>query len=234
MSGWRMARRDTLIRILGWVAIGALTVPQIAAAECGVRRPAGRHGSNQAHAVGGALVYSTGELKVDADGAPDAYRVDGKGLSYTCDGVVAVIAGVRYTHRSHPDIWQARCNDGWAEARRTVDYSRLDVFGFEMRNGRPVVQGAGDPLPGEAFITTTSVTIPGQPQGTQRQYVNANEIPFIVLPGAFVTRHAVQPGAVAAVYRPRTGRLAFAVYGDGGGHSTKLPYGCISTLALIR
>lgn len=199
------------------IALLLLGASQSALAECGARTPAGRYGPNRAFAVSNALVYSSAMLKVDADGAPDAYRVDGRGLSYTCDGVVAVENGIRYTPESHPSTWQAKCNAGWAAARQSGDYSRLDIFGFETRRGVPLVQGAGDPLPGVGFVSATSVTIPGQPADTQRRYVNANEIPYVVLPSGFVTSRSVRPGAVAAVYRPRSGRLAFAVYGDGGG-----------------
>jgi hypothetical protein len=186
-----------------------------ATAACPERRAEGQY--SRAWRIGDVIAYRTPELRVDADGAPDAYRVDGRGLSYTCDGVVAVENGIRYTHRSHPEIWQAKCNAGWAEARQTGDYRRLDIFGFETRNGVPVVQGPGDPFPGEAFVTTTSVKIPRQPSGTQRENVNAREIPFVVLPSGFVRRHRVMPGAIAVAFRPKTGRLAFAAYGDSGG-----------------
>ena len=41
--------------------------------------------------VGNGVVFKTRGLAVDADGAPNSYRVDGKGLSYTCDGVVGIV-----------------------------------------------------------------------------------------------------------------------------------------------
>jgi hypothetical protein len=51
---------------------------------------------------------STPGLAVDADGAPDSYRVDGKGLSFTCDGVFAVVNGVVHSRPACAEnpIWE--------------------------------------------------------------------------------------------------------------------------------
>src|SRR6185295_20156995 len=80
--------------------------------------------------VDSALVFSSPHLNVDADGAPNAYRLDGKGLSYTCDGVVALENGKRVTPKSDPVNWQAKCNVAWKKARETNDYSGVAIFGF--------------------------------------------------------------------------------------------------------
>src|SRR4051812_27657769 len=58
---------------------------------------------------------STPGLAVDADGAPDSYRVDGKGLSFTCDGVFALVNGVVHTQKNDPQHWQALCTQHWNE-----------------------------------------------------------------------------------------------------------------------
>lgn len=167
--------------------------------------------------VGRTLVFHSKHYNIDADGAPNAYRLDGKGLSYTCDGVVAMENGRRVTPQSDPQHWQAKCNAAWKKARETGNYSGVAIFGFETgAHNVPLVQKAGDPLPGEAFITTTSVAIPDAQDGTQRRYVDATRIPYVVLPGAVISKYSLSPGSVALVYRPATGKAAFAVYGDGG------------------
>lgn len=164
-----------------------------------------------------AVLFKSKPFNVDADGAPNSYLVDGKGLSYTCSGVVAVENGKRVTPRSDPEHWEAKCNAAWAKARASGDYSGVDIFGFEKDSRNvPIVQGEGDPLPGKGYISTTSVPIPGQRDGTQRRYVDATRIPYIVLSPAFVRQHRIRPGTLAIVYRPSTGRHAFAVYADGG------------------
>jgi hypothetical protein len=161
--------------------------------------------------------FTSRALQVDADGAPNSYREDGKGLSYTCDGVVAVVNGIRQTHKNNPANWQPLCRAAWAKAQQTGDYSRLAIFGFlKDAHNRPVVQQVGDPLPGEAFITTTSVAVPGTTGEGQRRYVDATAIPYVVLPACFVANFKIQPGDAVVVYRPKTGKSAFGIYGDGG------------------
>ena len=75
---------------------------------------------------------TTKGLEVDADGAPDSYRVDGKGLSYTCDGVFAVVNGVAQTQNNNRESWQRLCRQHWADAVQTGNYSRVKVVGFQM------------------------------------------------------------------------------------------------------
>lgn len=154
-------------------------------------------------------------LAVDADGAPESYRVDGKGLSYTCDGVFAIVGGVPQTHKNNPANWQTLCASHWKAARASGDYSKLKIVGFmtDAKN-RPIIQGAGDPHPGEAFITTTSMTIPGTPDKTQRRYVDATQIPYIVAPSGYVKANKLGDGGLVAVYRPGSGAIAFAVVAD--------------------
>ncbi len=164
-----------------------------------------------------AIVFSSPHLNIDADGAPNAYRIDGNGLSYTCDGVVAVENGKRITPKSDPANWQSKCNAAWKLAKETNDFSKVAIFGLATdKKNRPLIQEAGDPLPGIAYITTTSVEIPEAPKGTQRRQVDATKIPYVVLPSNVVSRYGIKPADIAIVYRPSTGKIAFAVYGDIG------------------
>lgn len=154
-------------------------------------------------------------LAVDADGAPDSYRLDGRGLSDTCDGAFAVVNGVAHTPLNDKANWLGLCRQYWKEAVTSGDYSRLKIVGFlKDAQGRPVLQGKDDPLPGQAFVTTTSLTLPGHPDTSQRRYVNASEIPYVVLSPAFATRHHLRLGDLVAVYRIKTAQVAYAVYGD--------------------
>ena len=205
--------KDRAIRGAGLAAALALAASPLLAQDCG-----GGHAAGTPWTQGEAVLFTSRVLNVDADGAPNSYMLDGSGLSYTCDGVLAIEDGRRVTPGSDPAGWQKKCATAWAQARSSGDYGAVDIFGFlKGSDGRPVVQGEGDPLPGEAFVSTTSVAIPGAPDATQRRYVDATRIPYIVLPSSFVQRHGVKPGSLAVVYRPLTGAHAFGVYGDGGG-----------------
>jgi hypothetical protein len=180
--------------------------------------PIARHGKNSAWSIDGALVYASPILKVDADGAPNSYRLDGKGLSYTCDGVLAKEDGVRVTPERDPAGWQKKCREAWAKANETNAWDGVDIFGFlKDGSGAPIIQGDGDPLPGQAYITATTVEVKVAPEGTQRRFVDATAIPFIVLPGAFRTKQNVPDAALAAIWRPKTETLAYAVFADTGG-----------------
>jgi hypothetical protein len=182
---------------------------------CGREAMPGSFDGTQIWRVGNAVGFSTSKLNVDADGAPNSYRIDGKGLSFTCDGVSAVVNGQALTPKSDPQHWQHLCQEAWARARETADYSNVRIFGFLTdKRGIPVSQKAGDPLPNEAYVTTTTLTIPNTPDGTQRHWVDAVQIPYIVVSHSFAKASQLVPGDVAVVYRPRTGAIAFAVYAD--------------------
>jgi Fungal chitosanase of glycosyl hydrolase group 75 len=166
----------------------------------------------------GAVGFTTRIFNIDADGAPNSYRVDGGGLSYTCDGVLAIRNGKRVTPSSDPKHWESLCNQAWASATATGNYSGVAIFGFEKdAHGHPVVQQPGDPLPGDGYLSTTSVTVPDGPNGTQRHYVDAAAIPYLVLPQRFAAIHGVKGGDVAAVYYRRTDKVAYAIFADTGG-----------------
>jgi hypothetical protein len=190
--------------------IGVLTVA-IAVAQAGECR---LDHKNKATLIDGAIVYSSSVLNVDADGAPNSYRLDGQGLSYTCDGVAAIENGKRI--KVGAPNWQTKCQSAWKDARASGDYSKVAIFGFATDStGTPLIQKEGDPLPGEAFISATAVTVAAAPADTQRHYVDATAIPYIVLPVHM--RPRIEDAAVAAVWRPKTNGLSFAIFADTGG-----------------
>lgn len=167
---------------------------------------------------GPAVAFSSARLNVDADGAPNAYRVDGMGLSYTCDGVVAIENGKWVTPKNDEANWQSKCNAAWKAAQTTGNFRQVAIFGFAVdKNRRPLIQQDGDPFPGQGYISTTSVVIPEAPAGTQRRYIDSNRIPYVVIPSSVVKKYGIRPADLAIVYRPATGAVAFAVHGDQGG-----------------
>lgn len=171
----------------------------------------------------------TSHMFVNADGAPDAYKPDGEGLSFTCDGLVAFEDGACvFPGPSNPD-WQSKCNDAYSRAIDSDwEGEHVCVFGFEMSGGRrvgnstvggrPLVQGADDPAPGN-YVSATTMRIPGAPAGTQRRYVNSRKIPFFVLSGQLRALMSATIGDVASVgvaYRPQTESTVHAVIADQG------------------
>jgi hypothetical protein len=198
---------------VGLIVSAAIAAPTLGqAVECG-GDVGSKYNGKTVLSTGDAVLFKSKVLNVDADGAPNSYRVDGNGLSYSCDGVTAVGS----TPDNDPKGWQAKCWAAWKKANDTHDYSGVRIFGFLTGpKNVPEIQKAGDPLPGDAYITTTSVAIPGTPDRTQRHWVDATEIPYIVLSSAFTAKFGVKDAGIAVVYRPKTDKFAFAVYGDGG------------------
>lgn len=127
------------------------------------------------------------------------------------------VDGKRVTRKTDPRNWKDICKKKWEQAQQTGNYSSVAIFGFEKdQNGKPIVQGDDDPLPREAYITTTSILVPGAPEGSQRQYVDAVQIPYVVLPDTFRGYYGVGPADLAVVYWPSKRKFAFAAFGDGG------------------
>jgi Fungal chitosanase of glycosyl hydrolase group 75 len=182
------------------------------ATTCG-KTPAGTFNGKAVWKADSGVGFKSAGLAVDADGAPNSYQVDGNGLSFTCDGVTAIGS----TPDTDPKHWQEKCRAGWARARATGDYSKLSIFGFQTdTRNTPLVQKVGDPLPDIGFISTTSVPVSDGPSGAQRHWVDATQIPYVVLSRSFINKFGVSAGDVALVFRPKTGKASFAVYGDGG------------------
>jgi len=200
------------IALAGFIVATAVATSSVAA-EC-PRKLVLDYKGVQVWRSGPAIGFARSGLAVDADGAPNSYRVDGDGLSYTCDGVAAIRNGVALTP---PHVgWQKACVEAWTIAQQTKDYSKVSIFGFKHDCSGPCIQKQGDPLPGQAYITTTSLSVPGTSPNTQRHYVNASEIPYIVLPGRMARQLKINYGDVAAVYRPKTDTVAYGVYADAG------------------
>jgi hypothetical protein len=164
--------------------------------------------------IDGAVAFKTQGLQVDADGAPNSYLVDGNGLSRTCDGALGIVAGKSVPPgRPH---WQEICQNAWQRAQATGDYSQVDIFGFyvDPRTKAPVIQQVGDPLPGNGFVSTTSMSIEGSPESAQRHWVDATKVPYIVLSGALAHKYKINFGDLAVIYAPALAKSAFAVFAD--------------------
>jgi hypothetical protein len=130
--------------------------------------------------------------------------------------------GRRITPDEFPAEWQKKCREAWVKAKDTGTWEHVDSFGFlKDASGAPISHGDG---PGQAFITTTTVEVRAAPEGAQRRFVDATAIAFIVLPGALRSKQNVADAALAAIRRPKTETLAYAVFADRGG---ALDEGCV-------
>jgi hypothetical protein len=104
-------------------------------------------------------------------------------------------------------------------------------------DGNPIVQGDDDPAPGY-YISMTALYDGTKEETDPRRYVDATEIPYIVLPQnddeTFLKKAKVKLGDFAAVYNGENGKLAFAIFADtselfaGGEKTTRFGEGSIA------
>jgi hypothetical protein len=127
-------------------------------------------------------IFYQAGLAVDADGAYRAYHPE--------DG-----RGLdSLSHAGHPGNWWALVTDNG------------------KRSGRPVLQGAGDPAPG-FYVSTTALYDPDNPNVRDpHRYVDAEEIPYVVLHPAAL--RFARLGDFATVANLQNGRMAAAIVAD--------------------
>ena len=80
-------------------------------------------------------------------------------------------------------------------------------------NGEPVVQGLNDPMPG-FYISMTALQDESKAEADPRRYVNADVVPYIVLP---YSQHGdAELGDFAVVMNRRNGLYTYAIFADLG------------------
>ena len=132
-------------------------------------------------------VHFNGDMDIDADGAYRAYHPDNK-------------SGL-------DNLANAHSGDNW--------------YGVVTVSGEPVIQGPDDPAPG-FYVSATSLHLL-QPDGTVYPrtnplgYVDAESVPFIVVPPAIVEGVVdVVLGCKARITDTRTGKSVDCVVADTG------------------
>jgi hypothetical protein len=83
----------------------------------------------------------------------------------------------------------------------------------ELSGGEPLVQKISDPAPGY-YVSTTSLIDARYAYQNPLRYVNAEEIPYFVLPDHFSP--AIRLGDIAWIYNTHNGLNSFAVFADVG------------------
>lgn len=83
------------------------------------------------------------------------------------------------------------------------------------RHGNPLIQRENDPFPGY-YISCTSLSDESKKFTDPTSYVNASEIPYVVLPQDVADRGGARLGDFAVVMNLRNGKSSFAIYADIG------------------
>lgn len=141
-------------------------------------------------AAGPAPVEITVNMKIDVDGAPNAYGPKGK---KTLD-------------------YELNAHQGSQASGKIVGY-------LTKSDGRtPEIQRPKDPFPGY-YISTTGFFDKNNPDRLDpRRYLDASKVNYVVL-GKFAADHRVVLGDFVAVYSKKTGKSVFGLVGDSGNSS---------------
>ena len=138
-------------------------------------------------------------MSVDVDGAPNAYGPDdSKALDY-----------------------ELNAHEGAQRTGAIVGYL-TDV------NGKPIIQGIGDPAPGFYISTTKYEDVINNTPYDPRRYVNAAVINYTVL-AVSARKKGVRPGDFCVVHAISKNKTVFAIVGDTG-HAS----GAEGSLALLQ
>jgi|SRR5262245_28894100 len=114
-------------------------------------------------------------------------------------------------------------NDRLALDFKANGYPWAIVF---VRRRQPYIQGPADPAPG-FYVSKTSLEDKTKRETDPTRYVNAEDIPYIVLPPGAMRTGNVKLGDLAAVINRRNGKSAHAIFADIGPR-TKLGEGSIA------
>jgi hypothetical protein len=141
-------------------------------------------------AASASPVEITVNMKIDVDGAPNAYGPKSK---KTLDN-------------------ELNAHEGAQSSGKIVGY-------LTRKDGRtPELQGANDPFPGY-YISATGFFDRGNPNALDpRRYVDAANVNYVVLARA-AKKQGVVLGDFVAVYSKKTGKAVFGIVGDSGNSS---------------
>ncbi len=82
-------------------------------------------------------------------------------------------------------------------------------------DGKPWIQGPNDPAPGY-YVSKTSLEDKTKNETDPLRYVNAEEIPYIVLPPVVKKKCEIKLGDLAVVINKQKGKSSYAIFADIG------------------
>ena len=206
--------------------------------NCPSRRQLADHSSKRIYLAQDTLFFRTSNIELDIDGSPRAYGVRDQGTEDICNGLAPIsppackgkVRGACYAAcQSAFRSWNGRPED----LHRVM--CSVGLGGGSC--GRPQVRLQSAPR-SDWFDSETSVH-PAPPAGQPlRQWLSRQEgqldseaIPYFVIPGGFRSLPwDATPGDLGVVVGP-TGRTAFFLIGDTGGH---LDEASAAVLAALR
>ena len=87
----------------------------------------------------------------------------------------------------------------------------------DQPSGNPIIQGENDPYPGY-YVSMTSLGDRRYKNSDPRRYVDAEKIPYFVLPLQVAQQTGAKVGDLGYVYNKKNRKGAFAIFADVGGN----------------
>lgn len=162
-----------------------------------------------------ALAASAQDVFLDA--SDSVLSIGGHTVYHNPDGIVFYRAGMTIDCDGGPHCYHPQAGvglDNTRNAGRTGHWWALATHDGTAQ-GTPLLQDSLDPAPGY-YISMTSLADPALPQQDPCRYVNAEAVPYIVLPPAVSGSHNICKGDLALVINAQNGRQSWAVFADTG------------------
>lgn len=181
----------------------ALLCLAVAFASCNKAKSDARPQAAATQPADAALVCG-GTTRVLTTGGVPIYRLtDSPNVYFFTAGMQIDADGSPYAY--HPS------NDAIA-LDYVANYSETTRY-VQGQGGAPVIRGARG-----FYVTQTSLGDPAYPATDPRRWVDAESIPFVVIPGTLYAQpgNGIRPGNLAYAFNKRTGRGCFALCADVG------------------
>jgi hypothetical protein len=123
------------------------------------------------------------------------------------------VAGMTIDADGAPNTYNPE-NTGLDDLRNAGEPGHWDGV-IQDENGEPFVQGPEDPFPGY-YISCTSLSDRTKGRLDPTRYVDATQIPYIVLPGGLARDMGARLGDFAVVTNLRNGKSSYAIFADVG------------------
>jgi hypothetical protein len=214
----------------------ALVQGQPATASCPAFRPettiAKINPADRIFRFDGGFIAVVNELRIDTDGSPVAYHPQNKGTTHLCNGLDPIINGQRILDKSNASpcfgVVRTAILAGWKRAssptfcvygffaQGTSDprFRGCNLWGGTAGRGEIALQGERDPAPGFFVSTTATTNLAAAAEDEQARYLDADRIPYAVIPGDLVRRSILRKGGIAWAWNPQSDLTAAGVFGD--------------------
>jgi hypothetical protein len=149
--------------------------------------------------------------------ADSIMAVDGHTVFRHPSGVVYFTSGMTIDCDGGPHCYHQEPGVGLDHTRNAGQFGHWWALATDngMQGGNPVIQDSLDPAPGY-YVSMTALIARSSPEDDPNRYVNAETVPYIVLPQEVSSTSNICLGDLALVLNTQNGRQCWAIFADAG------------------